>query len=134
MTNNKNQYHDNKNRLTTLMVGAIGIIYGDIGTSPLYALKICFSIGQFPVTECNVLGLLSLFIWSLFLIVTLKYITFVMRIDDQGEGGILVLSSLSSKLKAIKNPFIPFIVGILCAALIFSDGVITPAISVLSAV
>lgn len=130
MANNNHK----KQGLAPLMIGAIGVIYGDIGTSPLYAMKICFSIGGFPVNEGNVLGILSLFIWSLLLVVTLKYINIVMRVDDQGEGGILVLSSLSTKLKVIKKTAVPMVLGILGSALIFSDGIITPAISVLSAV
>ncbi len=122
-----------KGSLVSLMIGAIGVVYGDIGTSPLYALKSCFSIGKLPVDESNVLGLISIFIWSLFLIVTIKYINVVMRVDDQGEGGILVLSTICEKLELGKYVYIPMFLGILGSALIFGDGVITPAISVLGA-
>jgi KUP system potassium uptake protein len=119
--------------LASLMVGSVGIVYGDIGTSPLYALKSCFVIGNLAVSEMNVLGLISVFIWSLLLIVTIKYINIVMRIDDQGEGGILILSSIADKLDLGKYAIVPMFMGIIGAALIFGDGVITPAISVLSA-
>lgn len=122
-----------KASLTSLMIGAIGIVYGDIGTSPLYALKSCFSIGNLAVSEMNVLGLISIFIWSLFLIVTIKYILLVMRIDNQGEGGILVLSTICEKLSLGRYTVVPMVLGIVGAALIFGDGVITPAISVLGA-
>jgi len=115
------------------MVAAIGIVYGDIGTSPLYALKSCVTIAQLPVTEINVLGLISIVIWSLFLIVTIKYINVVMRVDDQGEGGILILSTIAEKLDLGKYAAVPLVMGIIGASLIFGDGVITPAISVLSA-
>jgi KUP system potassium uptake protein len=127
MSNNK------KSSLAALMVGAIGVVYGDIGTSPLYALKSCFSIGHLPVNELNVLGLISIFIWSLFLIVTVKYINVVMRVDDHGEGGILILSTICEKMDLGKYAIVPMIMGIIGAALIFGDGVITPAISVLGA-
>jgi KUP system potassium uptake protein len=122
-----------KGSLASLMVGAIGVVYGDIGTSPLYALKSCFLIGKLPVSEINVLGLISIFIWSLFLIVTVKYINVVMRVDKQGEGGILVLSTIAEKLTFVKPTLVPMFLGIVGAALIFGDGVITPAISVLGA-
>lgn len=125
--------HKKNGNLAALMVGAIGIVYGDIGTSPLYALKSCFAIGDLPVTPENILGLISIFIWSLLLIVTVKYITFVMRIDDQGEGGILILSAICEKLELGKYAVFPMIMGIIGSALIFGDGVITPAISVLGA-
>ncbi len=123
----------NKDSMAYLMVAAIGIVYGDIGTSPLYALKSCVTIAQLPVTEINVLGLISIVIWSLFLIVTIKYINVVMRVDDQGEGGILILSTIAEKLDLGKYAAVPFVMGIIGASLIFGDGVITPAISVLSA-
>src|SRR5690606_4010276 len=84
--------------------------------------------------EVNILGILSLIIWSLLLVVTLKYINIVIRVVDQGEGGILVLSSFSTKLKVIKKTAVPMVLGIIGSSVIFSDGIITPAISVLSAV
>lgn len=115
-----------------LVVGAVGVVYGDIGTSPLYALKACLMMGNLPVTETNVLGLISLFIWSLVLIASVKYVYLVSTVDHHGEGGILVLSSLCAKILGSKKTF-PIILGILGAALFFGDGIITPAISVLSA-
>jgi len=119
--------------LTSMMIGAIGIVYGDIGTSPLYALKSCFILTGLPVNEANILGLISLFIWLLLLIVNLKYIAIVMRCDQQGEGGVLVLSAICSKLRIanLKKPI--FLLGVIAMALFVGDSVITPAISVLSA-
>lgn len=118
---------------SALYLGALGVVYGDIGTSPLYALKSCFVIGGLSVTAVNVLGLLSLFFWTLFLVITLKYVNLVLRVDNQGEGGILALSSLVGRLKHFKKSRWPVLLGLLGAALFFGDGVITPAISVLGA-
>ncbi len=118
---------------TALYLGALGVVYGDIGTSPLYALKSCFLIGGLSVTPGNILGLLSLFFWTLFLVITLKYVNLVLRVDNQGEGGILALSSLVGRLKYFKKSQWPVLFGLLGAALFFGDGVITPAISVLGA-
>ena len=118
---------------STLFVGSLGVVFGDIGTSPLYALKACFSIASLSVTTTNVFGLISLCLWSLFLVVTMKYALFVMRIDNEGEGGILALTALCQKLKLFKNPFLLMGVSLLGVALFFGDGIITPAISVLSA-
>ncbi|HEX6767266.1 MAG TPA: KUP/HAK/KT family potassium transporter, partial [Polyangiaceae bacterium] len=119
-----------------LAIGAIGVVYGDIGTSPLYALRECFhGPHAFPITRTNVLGVLSLMIWSLILIVTLKYLVYVLKADNKGEGGILALMALvMSKLKA--RPLRPIVVacGIFGAALLYGDGAITPAITVLSAI
>lgn len=118
---------------STLFVGSLGVVFGDIGTSPLYALKACFSIASLSVTATNVFGLISLCLWSLFLVVSMKYAILVMRIDNEGEGGILALTALCQKLKLFKNPFILLGVSLLGVALFFGDGIITPAISVLSA-
>jgi KUP system potassium uptake protein len=115
------------------IVATIGVVYGDIGTSPLYALKSCFLISALPVTAPNILGLISLFIWTLFLLVTIKYIFLVLKIDHEGEGGILILSSFCSKIKRLKYSYIPFFLGIVGASLLFADGIITPSISVLGA-
>src|SRR6266481_1563935 len=127
--------HDGVRRasLAALGLGALGVVYGDIGTSPLYALKECFGgeYGIAPSAE-NVLGVLSLVFWSLLLVVVVKYLTFIMRADNHGEGGILALLAL---LRPAENPtswLITF--GLFGAALLYGDGVITPAISVLSAV
>ena len=121
-----------------LTLGALGVVFGDIGTSPLYAFEQVFtnSLHPVPVTEANVFGILSLFAWSLFLVVTVKYVLFIMRFDNAGEGGIVALMTLlinkvprHSRLRIV---FIPL--GLLGAAFFYGDGVITPAISVLSAV
>lgn len=125
--------------LALLSLGALGIVYGDIGTSPLYALKACFApeYGIAP-TPANVYGLISLIIWSLTLVVSLKYIIFIMRADNCGEGGILALLALIRQRRSDKNTgrALPVLVslGLFGAALLYGDGVITPAISVLSAV
>src|SRR5215207_4711506 len=123
--------------LTTLTVGALGIVYGDIGTSPLYALRECFhgAHGIAPTRE-NVLGVLSLIFWSLTLIISIKYLVFVMRADNEGEGGILALMALVSRQpgehKRSRAALIAL--GLFGAALLYGDGMITPAVSVLSAV
>jgi KUP system potassium uptake protein len=123
-----------------LAFGALGIVYGDIGTSPLYALKECVTAphGVAP-TPANVLGLLSLFFWSLTFVVTVKYLVFVMRADNDGEGGVLALMALvarstrrSSRPERWTGRLV--VLGLFGAALLYGDGVITPAISVLSAV
>lgn len=124
--------------LAALSLGALGVVYGDIGTSPLYALRECFVVGTKPEPH-NVLGLLSLFFWSLTLVVVVKYIGFVLRADNRGEGGILSLMSLAVPQSArpvnlLSGIGIPIGLGLFGSALLFADGVITPAISVLSAV
>lgn len=122
-----------KDNFRTMLLGAIGVVYGDIGTSPLYALKSCFMISSLPVSEINILGIISLFIWTLFLMATIKYVYLVLTVNSQGEGGILVLALLCSKLRLKKYKAIPVALGMVGAALLLGDGVITPAISVLSA-
>jgi KUP system potassium uptake protein len=119
-------------RLAELSVTALGVVYGDIGTSPLYAFRECFKpeYGLSP-DPATVHGVLSLILWSLGLVVTVKYIGFIMRADNQGEGGILAL--LASILRT-GPPALLVSLGLFGAALIYGDGVITPAISVLSAV
>ena len=119
-----------------LMVGAIGVVFGDIGTSPLYTLKEAFSPHYGLVANHDtVLGILSLVFWSLMLIVTLKYVTIIMRADNEGEGGIMALMALAQRTlpKGSKSAYAVGILGIFGASLFFGDGVITPAISVLSA-
>jgi len=119
-----------------VLLAVLGVVYGDIGTSPLYAMKA--SLGFFAgirISSVEVLGILSLFFWSLILIVTVKYVTLVMRADNRGEGGILALMALAQRVSvgtAMRS--ILGLVGIAGACLFFGDGVITPAISVLSAV
>jgi len=118
------------------MLGALGVVYGDIGTSPLYALKICFSgaIGVTP-TESNILGILSLVFWSVTFVVGVKYLFFVLRADNHGEGGILALLALASRRHNGRPPPGPILtLCLFAAAMLFGDGMITPAISVLSAV
>jgi KUP system potassium uptake protein len=117
-----------------LAVAALGVVYGDIGTSPLYSLRECFLQPHgVTVNAENVLGILSLFFWALTLVVVVKYLTFVLRADNDGEGGILALLALL-KRKTGQAPPILALFGIFGAALLYGDGVITPAISVLSAV
>jgi KUP system potassium uptake protein len=123
--------------ITALALGALGVVYGDIGTSPLYALRECF-VGEhaLAVTAPNVLGILSLVFWSLTMVVSIKYLMFLMRADNEGEGGILALLALVTPRGTNggrrRNGLL--LVGLFGAALLYGDGVITPAISVLSAV
>jgi KUP system potassium uptake protein len=122
-----------------LALAALGIVYGDIGTSPLYALRECFipAIGL-TTTPPTILGILSLLIWALLLVVTVKYLWVVMRADNQGEGGILALMALAHRddgAPSFPQRLSPLIIlGLLGAAFVYGDGIITPAISVLSAV
>ena len=120
-------------RLSVLTLAALGVVYGDIGTSVLYALRECFA-GTHPVeaTPANVLGVLSLIFWSLIVIISVKYLLFVMRADNRGEGGILALMALVTPERAERGYLT--LLGLLGAALVYGDGMITPAISVLSAV
>ncbi|WP_309892245.1 potassium transporter Kup [Archangium sp.] len=125
-------------RITALALGALGIVYGDIGTSPLYALRECFT-GEHGVqpTHDNVLGVLSLVFWALIIVVSVKYLVFVMRADNRGEGGILALMALAMQRKRgeeVKVRPVVVTLGLFGAALLYGDGLITPAISVLSAV
>ena len=122
--------------LAILSLTALGVVYGDIGTSPLYALRECFhgphSIG---VTPANILGVLSLIFWSLIIVISIKYLVFVLHADNRGEGGILSLTALATPISPSgKNERWSLIVmGIFGAALLYGDGIITPAISVLGA-
>lgn len=122
----------------SLLLGALGVVFGDIGTSPLYAFEVVFSdaVHAIAVTEQNVLGVLSLFIWSLFFVVTLKYVLVVMRFDNGGEGGVVALMTLllnkSQGNTRLRSWCVPL--GLVGAALFYGDSVITPAISVVSAV
>jgi len=122
-------------RLPFLILAALGVVYGDIGTSPLYALRECFTGPHaIDVSRANVLGVLSLIAWSLVIVVSVKYLLFVMRADNAGEGGILALVALvrTRAGRAGRVGLIAF--GLFGAALLYGDGMITPAISVLSAV
>ena len=126
----------NKQALPAITVAAIGVVFGDIGTSPLYALKEIFNGHHpIPVTPENILGVLSLVFWAIIVLVTIKYVAIIMRADNRGEGGSLALLALVTE-KA-KNPRLAWIItllGIFAAALFYGDSMITPAISVLSAV
>jgi KUP system potassium uptake protein len=122
-------------KLVGLCIAALGVVYGDLGTSPLYSLRECLTGRHgLPVTADNVLGLLSLVFWSLMVVVSAKYLQYVMRADDDGEGGILALTALASKPTDIRSVGMIVTLGLLGAGLLFGDGIITPAISVLSAV
>jgi KUP system potassium uptake protein len=124
-----------RSRTPFLILAALGVVYGDIGTSPLYALRECFAgTHAIPVTSENVLGVLSLICWSLIVTVSIKYLLFVMRADNQGEGGILALVALVRSKVGEQAHAILIAVGLFGAALLYGDGMITPAISVLSAV
>ncbi len=116
-----------------LILGATGIVYGDIGTSPLYTFKECLSEHQFQPHETEVFGILSLIFWSILVVVCFKYAILVLRADNQGEGGILALTALMRQQKIFKNSFGLMLIGIFGASLFCGDALITPAISVLSA-
>ncbi len=122
--------------LAALTLAAIGVVYGDIGTSPLYALKEVFAQGRVPLTPDNVLGILSLVFWTLTVVVSVKYVVLILRADNHGEGGLIAMLALASQ--AVKDkPLLRarlLMLGIFGTAIFFGDGVITPAISVLSAV
>ena len=125
-------------QFVALTLAALGVVYGDIGTSPLYALKEVFggAHNPVPITPQNILGILSLFFWSLMIVVTLKYVSFIMRANNEGEGGIVALMTLATDRKdgkSFRNLFLVTL-GLIGAAFFYGDGVITPAISVLSAV
>src|SRR5258705_8257021 len=130
--------HPRGRYLARLSLLALGVVYGDIGTSPLYALQQAFH-GQhgIPVTPGSVLGVLSLIFWALILIVTVKYHIVIIRADNKGEGGVLALMAMvqgSRIARALPPRRIMIILGIFGSALLYADGALTPAISVLSAV
>lgn len=127
-----------KTKLSALTLAALGVVFGDIGTSPLYTIKEVFSVGTHPVAlnEANMYGILSLIVWALIMVVSVKYVAFIMRADNRGEGGIMALLALASHNAAdnIKKQHTIMLLGILGACMFYADGMITPAISVLSAV
>ena len=125
-----------KSSLTALTLGAIGVVYGDIGTSVLYAIKEVFGSGHLPFTPDNIYGILSIFFWTLTVIVSIKYVTLVLRADNNGEGGLVAMLALASQSVKDKPRLrrVLLLVGIFGTCLFYGDGVITPAISVLSAV
>ena len=119
-----------------LAIGALGVVYGDIGTSPLYAMRECFheGVGIAPV-HGDILGLLSLFFWAMLLVVSVKYVALITRADNEGEGGILALLTLVLPKRAgTKGAAAVILAGLFGSALLYADGMLTPAISVLSAV
>jgi len=120
-------------RLAFLCLTALGVVYGDIGTSPLYALRECFfGPHAVPVTRDNMFGVLSLIVWTLIIVVTLKYLVYVLRADNHGEGGILALMALATQTKRRRQWFLIGL-GLFGGALLYGDGMITPVISVLGA-
>ena len=126
-----------RSRLAVLSLAALGVVYGDIGTSPLYALRESLNPAEHGIAlrESNVLGILSLIVWSLVLLVAVKYVTIILRADNDGEGGILALTTLVNRCLARDDPKrrVAVVLGLFGAALLYGDGLITPAISVLSA-
>lgn len=123
---------EKKNKFSyALALGALGVVFGDIGTSPLYALKV--TLENLPINLEDVLGVLSLIFWSLIIIISFKYLVIIFRADNQGEGGILALLALM-KHKSTKYEYLFYIVAIFGAGLLLGDGMLTPAISVISAV
>jgi KUP system potassium uptake protein len=131
------QHPTRHGRLAALTLGAVGVVFGDIGTSPLYAFKEAFvGAHPLPVTEAHIYGVLSLIFWAVMLIVSLKYVSFVLRFDNRGEGGVLALLAFAQRLLKA-NPRLQWTVGVIAvfaASLFYGDAVITPAISVLSAI
>ena len=131
-------HNSQKPALPALALAALGVVFGDIGTSPLYTMKEVFAASHHPVplTHDNVFGILSLIVWGLIMIVTVKYVAFIMRADNRGEGGIMALLALASR-NTKGNPRKQKIIvtlGILGACMFYADGMITPAVSVLGAV
>ena len=130
-------HRTSRRQFAIISLGALGVVFGDIGTSPLYALAECFrGIHGAPMTAANVIGICSLIFWSLVLVIAVKYVTFVMRADNRGEGGILALMALvrTRTGEGTDNRRLLVVLGLFGSALLYGDGVITPAISVLSAV
>ena len=127
---------NSKSSLGALTLGAIGVVYGDIGTSVLYSVKEVFGSGYVPFTPANVYGVLSVLFWTLTVIVSLKYVTLVLRADNNGEGGLVAMLALASQTVKDRPRLSStlFLVGMFGTSLFYGDGVITPAISVLSAV
>jgi KUP system potassium uptake protein len=125
-----------KSSLAALTLGAIGVVYGDIGTSVLYAMKEVFAGGHVPFTAANVYGILSIFFWTLTVIVSIKYVVLVLRADNNGEGGLVAMLALASTSVKDRPEVrrVLLVVGIFGTCLFYGDGVITPAISVLSAI
>jgi KUP system potassium uptake protein len=134
-TNQEGQEDHHHGGLGALTIGALGVVFGDIGTSPLYAVREALA-HNVPVNEANILGVLSLVFWALAIVICLKYLGFIMRADLHGEGGILALTAQVSRSRAKALPIYPVLLalGLIGTSLLYGDGMITPAISVLSAV
>lgn len=139
MSTQSEQHGLHKISTTTLVIAALGVVFGDIGTSPIYTLKECFSPHSphhIDPTHGHILGVVSLVLWSLLLLVCVKYLIFILRADNKGEGGVLSLMALASHgmSEMLKRRAVIVLLGLFGAALLFGDGIITPAISVLSAI
>jgi KUP system potassium uptake protein len=133
---NDDSSHRPKSSLAALTLAAVGVVYGDIGTSPLYALKEVFAHGRVPLTPENIVGVLSMIFWTLMVVVSIKYVVLILRADNHGEGGLIAMLALAS-VAVRDRPELRtrlLLVGVFGTAIFFGDGVITPAISVLSAV
>src|SRR4051794_37561165 len=124
-----------KPSIWALALGSVGVVYGDIGTSPLYAFReaVMAAGNGGPVTRESVLGVLSLILWALIVVVTIKYVLILLRADNNGEGGTLSLTALATRALGRRTPLV-FLLGVIGASMFLGDSVITPAISVLSAV
>ena len=127
--------HGHQQGRMAITLAALGVVYGDLGTSPLYALKESFAghLGLQP-TPAGILSIVSLFFWTIMIVVSFKYVLLVLRADDKGEGGILTLASLASRRLPAKPRALLMLLGLVGVGLFIGDAVITPAISVLSAV
>ncbi|CAN5841938.1 hypothetical protein BH24DEI2_BH24DEI2_23410 [soil metagenome] len=141
MNTPSNEAHSHKEPqgryLFALALGALGVVYGDIGTSPIYAFRESFQEAYgIPVSPENILGVLSLIFWSLIIVITVKYLLFVMRADNHGEGGIMALTALVTPKQYQRRTarWLIILLGIFGASLLYGNSMITPAISVLSAV
>src|ERR1700761_4913694 len=127
--------HKSGQKLAPMALAALGVVFGDIGTSPLYAVSACFTGPGIAVTPAHVLGVLSLIFWSLVVVILFKYVLVVLNADNKGEGGVLALTALVvNTARASPRRKLYGTLGILGASLFFADGAITPAISVLGAV
>jgi KUP system potassium uptake protein len=131
----RDQHKSSTTRFLALTIGSVGVVYGDIGTSPLYAFReaLVAAVGSGPVTNDTVLGVLSLILWSLILVVTLKYVLILLRADNNGEGGTLALTALAFRALGQRTKPVLFL-GIIGAAMFYGSSFITPALSVLSAI
>src|SRR5207244_4916724 len=125
----------NKSSFWALTLGSVGVVYGDIGTSPLYAFReaVAAAVGSGPFTRDVVLGVLSLILWALIVVVTIKYVLLLLRADNNGEGGTLSLTALASRAVGPRTGLV-LLLAVIGASMFLGDSVITPAISVLSAV